>query len=130
LRSFRSIPKGRGPNASTDAGSALDRRGGERDHHGGSGRVSRETSLLFNEAVERWRQELRALGEKASGADIVAIELNLSDVADEALRERVLAVPTSFRISEDDLQLVRRAAKSSVANSRELERFLQSIRAK
>lgn len=98
--------------------------------YGGLGRVSRETSLVFNEAVEQWRRELRALGPGARNADIFAIEINLSAVADPDLRERVLAVPTSFRISPEDLKLLRRAAQASVANSRELARFVDSMAVK
>jgi NTE family protein len=95
--------------------------------YGGLGRVSRETSLLFSESVERWRQELRALGPAARDADIFAIEITLSGIEDRELRERVLAVPTAFRISADDRALLRRAAKVSVANSKELTRFVASM---
>jgi NTE family protein len=98
--------------------------------YGGGGRVSRETSLVFSEAVEQWRLELRALGPAARNADIFAVEIALSATPDQELRERVLAVPTAFRISPDDLKLLRRAAAASVANSKELARFIDSMAAK
>lgn len=93
---------------------------------GGLGRYSRETSLVFSEAVGQWRRELQHAAGAGSDVDIYTIEINLSDVEDRALREQVMAIPTAFRISAEHLELLRRAARESVAQSRELGRFLGS----
>ena len=77
---------------------------------------------MFSDAVDEWRRELQA----AADVDICSIEISLSDLEDRDLRERVLAIPTAFRISPEVLQLLRRAGQSSAAPSRELSRFLDS----
>jgi|APFre7841882724_1041349.scaffolds.fasta_scaffold02628_4 NTE family protein len=96
--------------------------------YGGLGRYSRETSLVFSDAVSEWRRELQTAAASTPGADvdIYAIEINLSDLEDRELRERVLAIPTAFRITPEDLELLRRAAHAGVAQSPELARFLAS----
>jgi NTE family protein len=95
--------------------------------NGGLGRMSRETGLVFNEAVEQWRTELDTLGADGRDTDIFAIEINLSDVGDAALRKRVLEVPTAFRVSPEDLAVLRQVAQLAVAGSDELQRFLASV---
>jgi hypothetical protein len=97
--------------------------------YGGLARYSRETSLVFREAVDQWRRELRDRTPGMAGADvdIFSIEVNLSDIEDPDLRERVVAIPTAFRISEQDRALLRQAARVSLAQSVELRRFMQSM---
>lgn len=97
--------------------------------NGGLGRASRETGLVFKEAVEKWRGELEALEPAGRHSDIFAIEINLSDLQDPELRTRVLNVPTAFRVSSEDLAALRQAARLSVADSNELKRFLSSVAA-
>ena len=67
--------------------------------NGGLGRTSRETGLVFREAVEQWRTELEALEPAGRHSDVFAIEISLSDLQDPELRKRVLDVPTAFRVS-------------------------------
>jgi NTE family protein len=93
--------------------------------YGGLGRYSRETSLIFAAAVEEWRHELQSV---AVDADIFSIEINLSDVGDRELREKVLAIPTSFRISDENRALLQKAARMNLAQNPELRRFLESTR--
>jgi NTE family protein len=97
--------------------------------NGGLGRTSRETGLVFKESIEQWRGELEALEPAGRHSDIFAIEINLSDLQDPELRTRVLNVPTAFRVSAEDLAALRQAARSSVADSTELKRFLSSVAA-
>jgi NTE family protein len=96
---------------------------------GGLGRFSKETSLVFSDAIEQWRRELRADPQWAaeSQADIFSIEIRLTDLDDSSLRTQVLAIPTAFRISEGDRSLVRQAAKRSLERSAEFKRFLESL---
>ena len=92
--------------------------------NGNLGRHSRETALVFDDAIEQWRTDLRRDG---GDVDIFRIELNLHGLEDAALRERVLSIPTAFRISAEDRELLRVAARAALDESGELDRFLQSI---
>jgi NTE family protein len=96
---------------------------------GGLGRFSKETSLVFSDAVEQWRKELRADPRWAaeSQADIFSIEIRLTDLDDSNLRTQVLAIPTAFRISDVDRGLLRQAAKRSLERSAEFKRFRESL---
>lgn len=91
---------------------------------GNLGRHSRETALVFDDAIEQWRTDLRR---DDADVDIFRIEVNLHGLEDAALRERVLAIPTAFRISADDRELLRVAARSALDESAEMRRFLQSV---
>jgi hypothetical protein len=93
--------------------------------YGGLGRYSRETSLIFAAAVEDWRRELQSV---AVDVDIFSIEINLSDVDERELRDKVLAIPTSFRISDENRSLLQTAARMSLAQNPELRRFLESTK--
>ncbi len=96
---------------------------------GGLGRFSKETSLLFSDAVEQWRKELRADPRWApsAGADIFSIELKLTDLDDPDLTQRLHAIPTAFRISDADRALLRQAARRGLAQSADFKRFVQSL---
>lgn len=97
--------------------------------YGGLGRFSKETSLVFSDAVEQWRKELRSDPRWAAEAlaDIFSIEIKLTDLDDSALRKQVLDIPTAFRVSEEARSLLRTAARRSLDRSAELRRFLQSV---
>jgi NTE family protein len=96
--------------------------------YSGLGRQSMESSLVFRDSVEEWRRGLKADARYGPEADfdIFNIEINLSEVGDPALREQVLDIPTAFRISAVDFELLRRAAALSLARSADFQRFLQS----
>jgi NTE family protein len=94
--------------------------------NGNLGRHSRETELVFSDAIEQWRAELQSGG---TDVEIFSIEVNLGDLTDHALRERVLAIPTAFRISPTDRESLNIAARSALAESTEFHRFLQSVEA-
>jgi NTE family protein len=93
---------------------------------GNLGRHSRETEFVFNEAIDHWRAELQVDG---SDVDVHLIEVDLASLADAELRDRVLAIPTAFRISDDDRAALVLAARASLAASSEFERFKQSVAA-
>jgi hypothetical protein len=92
--------------------------------NGNLGRTSRETTLVFKDAIDQWREELQQDG---ADVDIFSIEVNLGDLRDANLRERVLAIPTAFRISTDDRDLLRSAARAGLAESDEFRRFRGSV---
>jgi len=95
--------------------------------YGGLGHYSRETSLVFSAAVEEWPRELQSGADKPE-IDIYSIDVNLSDVGDLALRDKVLAIPTSFRISDEDRSLLKVAARANLTQNPELRRFLESTK--
>lgn len=93
----------------------------------GLGRTSRETSLIFSDAVAQWRREIQSTPGLGSSADIYSIELKIGDVDDKALRDRLRAIPTTFSITPSQLDDLRAAAKASLRASREFQRLLNSI---
>ncbi len=95
--------------------------------NGNLGRTSRETTLVFKDAIDQWREELQQGG---ADVDIFSIEVNLGDLRDANLREHVLAIPTAFRISTDDRDLLRSAARAGLAESDEFRRFRESVATK
>jgi len=94
--------------------------------YSGLGRQSDETSLVFADSIVQWRRELRSLS-PGKDVDIFSIEVKLSDLDDLDLRERVLAIPTAFRITDDDVVLLRQAAQRSLRQSEDFGRFLRSV---
>jgi len=95
--------------------------------YAGLGRYSKETSLVFSDAVAQWRREIQSTPGLGSDADIYAIELKLTNVGDVALQERLLNIPTTFRISASQLDSLREAAKLSLAASTEFQRLRNSV---
>lgn len=93
----------------------------------GLGRSSKETSLVFSDAVAQWRREIQASPGLGSDADVYAIELRLSDVADPSLREQLLGIQTSFRINEAQQGALREAARQTLAASAEFRRLRNSV---
>jgi hypothetical protein len=85
---------------------------------------SRATEFVFNEAIDQWCSELQVGG---ADVDVYLTDVDLTDVADSALRDRVLAIPTAFRISEADRESLVLAARASLAGSGEFRRFMQSV---
>lgn len=95
--------------------------------YAGLGRSSKETTLVFSDAVDQWRREIQMRPGLGSDADIYSIELKLNDVEDPALRERLLDIPTAFRISEAHREALEQAARQTLAASAEFRRFRASV---
>ncbi len=83
--------------------------------NGGLGRYSSETALVFSQAVAQWERDLRR--SRAGPVSVRFVNLRLAEVADSALRERVLDIPTAFRISASDRDDLRQAAALLVDRS-------------
>lgn len=93
--------------------------------YSGLGRQTEETSQVFSDAVEKWREELG----HDSGVEIFDLEIKISELGEAGEeRERLLAIPTAFRISEEDIALLRQATQRSLAESPEFQRFLASTK--
>ena len=95
--------------------------------YAGLGRSSKETSLVFSDAVAQWRRDIQLNPGLGSDADIYSIEVKLGDVADPLLSERLRAIPTSFRISPEQIDDLRAAARASLTASTELQRLRSSF---
>lgn len=95
--------------------------------YAGLGRSSKETSLVFSDAVAQWRREIQASPGLGSDADVYSIELKLSDVADPSLRQRLLDIPTTFRISRPQQEALHEAARTTLAASSEFRRLRGSV---
>lgn len=80
--------------------------------NGGLGRYSSETELVFSGAVAQWERELRRA--RPGPVSVRFVNFRLAEVRDTELRARVLAIPTAFRISEEDRRDLEIAASSLV----------------
>lgn len=97
--------------------------------YAGLGRSSKETSLVFADAVQQWRREIQATPGLGNDADIYAIELKLADVPDAGLRAQVLEIPTAFWVSPEHLAALQQAARQALSASTEYQRFRRSVQA-
>ncbi|MDX2220722.1 MAG: patatin-like phospholipase family protein [Burkholderiales bacterium] len=86
---------------------------------GGMGRYSRETALVFSDAVAQWQEQLNAAS-KGDGSDpplLHAIDLGLNGLNDPILRDEVLTIPTAFHIQPAQVTALRRAAFQTLQNA-------------
>jgi NTE family protein len=95
--------------------------------YAGLGRSSKETTLVFTDAVAQWRREIQTSPGLGSDADVYSIELKLSDVVDPSLREQLLGISTTFRISRPQQEALREAARQTLAASEEFRRLRSSV---
>jgi NTE family protein len=91
--------------------------------------LSAKRSLL-----DSWRSEVAAAHARgefdvfAADARFYLIEVNLGDEPDAALRERLMAIPTTLQLSDDDVAMLRRQAVSALTRSVEFQRLLADLR--
>lgn len=84
--------------------------------------------------LERWRAEVAAAHARgdfevfAPDARFYLVEVNLGDEPDPALRERLLAVPTTLELPAADVTLLRQQAAAALRRSAEFQRLLQDLR--
>jgi NTE family protein len=83
--------------------------------------------------IAAWEAEVReahARGDYAvfaADARFYLIEVNLGATADAALRERLLAVPTSLTLPREDTDLLRAHARAALAASPDFQRLLREM---
>lgn len=92
------------------------------------------TALAAKRALlDGWRAEVaaaHALGDFevfAADALFYLLEVNLGDEPDAALRERLLAVPTSLQLPADDVALLRAHAARALARAPDFQRLLLDL---
>jgi NTE family protein len=80
--------------------------------------------------LQAWEAEVHAAHARgdfevyAQGAHFHLVEINLADVADLALRERLLSVPTTLQLPAADVDALRRAGASALRRSSAFRRLL------
>jgi len=83
--------------------------------------------------VERWRAEVAAAHARgdfevfAADARFHLVEVNLGDEPDAALRERLLAVPTTLQLPADDVALLRSQGAAALRRSADFQRLLADL---
>jgi NTE family protein len=99
--------------------------------------INRNSSTALTQQramLESWQAEVRqahAQGDDevfARDAQFYLIEVSLADEPDPALRERLLALPTSLELPPDDVAALRRHAAAVLRRSPEFQRLLQDLR--
>lgn len=80
-----------------------------------------------------WEAEVRAAHERgdfevyAQGAHFHLVEVNLSDVPDLALRERLLSIPTTLQLPATDVEALRREGAAALGRSSAFRRLLNDL---
>src|SRR5262249_16257112 len=78
-------------------------------------------------ALARALEELRDAQDRRAPIKLHAIEVNLEDLADEARRERLLAVGTNYGLSAEDVHEVTEAGRELLLRSPAFERIVASL---
>ena len=91
-----------------------------------------ETNDRFAEDVEKWRSEIRnaastGRGPFAADADLYYIEVGLRDSPDELTRASLLAIPTSYTLSQDQVKELINAGHKLLELNPEFNRFITDI---
>ncbi len=101
-------------------------------------RYNFETVMLLRESFERWTREVQE--GRCSGGQISTepggcgdikfylIEVKFDALKDEKEREYYKSLPTSFKLSDEEVDKLRDAARRILANSVEYQRLLQELR--
>jgi NTE family protein len=83
--------------------------------------------------LDNWRAEVAAAHARgdyevfAADARFYLLEINLGDEPDAALRERLLAVPTTLQLPMEDVTLLRQHAARALARSPDFARLLLDL---
>jgi NTE family protein len=83
--------------------------------------------------IDGWRAEVAQAHVRgdfevfAADARFYLIEVNLGDEPEAALRERLLAVPTTLQLPVEDVALLRRQGARALARSADFERLLLDL---
>ncbi|MDO5687261.1 MAG: patatin-like phospholipase family protein [Neisseria sp.] len=89
-------------------------------------RNSQETLRQFRKFVDDWQQN-PPTNRDGKPIKLYFISLNLSDVRDDALREQVLNIPTSFYLPPWEIGSLKRAARDLLYHSAEYRRLLRDL---
>ena len=92
-------------------------------------RRSRETELLVRDLERRHAQELRNAKETGSKAieDYYAIHVGFRGMTDTPARRTLLSLPTTWKLSPEQIELLRGAGATLVRESPEFQRLMRDI---
>ncbi|MDM0036852.1 patatin-like phospholipase family protein [Variovorax sp. J22P271] len=92
-------------------------------------RRSRETELLVKDLERRHAEELEAARETGVKGieDYYAINVGFRGVADNAARRTLLSLPTTWKLSPEQIDLLRGAGAALVRESPEFQRLMRDI---
>lgn len=100
-------------------------------------RYNRETVALLSESFPRWAEEIRrgrcgegpVSMEPGSCGDIefYLVEVRFASLDDEAERDYLKRLPTSFALKPEEVDRLRKAARLSLTTSKEFQQFLRDL---
>lgn len=91
-----------------------------------------ETMTWLRSSMKRWREEAYEAAQEddspyAGVPDFYLIEANLRDIEDRKEREKMMAVPTTFKLDPDQIQSLIRAGRTLLDNSSEYKRLMLDL---
>lgn len=87
-------------------------------------RANFETLLLTGELLNRWGRELSSEDHRVQ---TYMISLGFNDLADASERKRLNRLPTSFRLSEDDVDRLRAAGRKLLRDSPQFQALVSAM---
>lgn len=94
--------------------------------------ISFETKTWLRSSFHYWREEALALANQDDGPyagvpDFYLIEANLQDMPDRTERNKLMAVPTTFKLAPEQVQSLVRAGGELLGNAPEFQRLLKDL---
>jgi len=89
-------------------------------------RYNFETLLLARESLERWVSEARGAGIDVEGH---LIEVSFDNIRDPERRSRLKNLPTSFSLSDEEVDALRAAARELLLQSPDFQRLVAALEA-
>jgi NTE family protein len=96
-------------------------------------RYSRDSYLLLNLAVERWREELRLNHPDGSGpfapeVDIYVIDVSLGALPDGEERAFLMQIPTTLSLEDHQIDRLQAVSARLMRESPEFQRLMRGLR--
>jgi NTE family protein len=93
---------------------------------------SDETNDRFAEDIEKWRSEIRVASSDGRGlyardADLYYVEIGLRDFPDQATRAKLLAIPTTYALSHDQVEELINAGHQILELNPEFNRLIADV---
>lgn len=91
-----------------------------------------ETMTWLRSSFQSWRAEAREQAKSGNGPyagepDFYLIEAKLRDIADPAERNKMMAVPTTFKLAPEQVQSLIKAGRELLGNAPEFKRLLNDL---
>lgn len=94
--------------------------------------ISFETKTWLRSSFHYWREEARALADAADSPyagtpDFYLIETSLQDIADRGERDKMMAVPTTFKLAPEQVQALIQAGRTLLEQAPEFQRLVRDL---